>query len=77
SGERSLIGNVSYGFDAIQTNMLRSQGRDITPVSGSVSGTILGTAVSGLMMTMETGYTLGVARFPGVKGVRINGSAPT
>ncbi|HAM2231692.1 TPA: outer membrane usher protein PefC, partial [Salmonella enterica] len=76
-GDRSLSGNLSYGFDAIQTNMMLSQGRDNTTVSGSVSGTILGTADSGLMMTKETGNTLGVARIPGVKGVRINGSAPT
>lgn len=76
-GDRSLNGNLSYGFDAIQTNMMLSQGRDNTTVSGSVSGTILGTADSGLMMTKETGNTLGVARIPGVKGVRINGSAPT
>lgn len=64
-GDRSLNGNLSYGFDAIQTNMMLSQGRDNTTVSGSVSGTILGTADSGLMMTKETGNTLGVARIPG------------
>ncbi len=64
-GDRSLSGNLSYGFDAIQTNMMLSQGRDNTTVSGSVSGTILGTADSGLMMTKETGNTLGVARIPG------------
>ncbi|WP_411017950.1 fimbria/pilus outer membrane usher protein, partial [Salmonella sp. s39606] len=60
-GDRSLSGNLAYGFDAIQPPMMLSQGRDNTTVSGSVSGTILGTADSGLMMTKETGNTLGVA----------------
>ncbi len=76
-GDRSLSGNLSYGFDAMQTNLMLTQGRHETSVSGSVSGTILGTADSGLLMTKETGNTLGVVRIPNVSGVRVNGSAPT
>lgn len=76
-GERSVGGNVSYGFDAIQTNAMLSQGRHNTSVSGSVNGTILGTADSGLMLTKEYSDTLGVVRIPGVAGVSINGSVPT
>lgn len=76
-GDRSLSGNISYGFDTMQTNMMLTQGRNTTSVSGSVSGTILGTADSGLMMTKETGNTLGIVHIPDVKGVQVNGSAPT
>ncbi|EEZ3919636.1 PefC/AfrB family outer membrane usher protein [Escherichia coli] len=74
---RSLSANLSYGFDAIQTNMAVTKARDATTLSGSVSGTILGTTDSGLLMTKETSNTLGVVRIPNVKGVQVNGSAPT
>lgn len=76
-GEHSVGGNISYGFDAMQTNAVLTQGRHNTSVSGSVSGTILGTADSGLLMTKEYSDTLGVVRIPDVAGVRVNGSAPT
>ncbi|MGU6680213.1 fimbria/pilus outer membrane usher protein, partial [Salmonella enterica subsp. enterica serovar Javiana] len=54
-----------------------SQGRDSTSVSGSISGTLLGTADSGLLMTKESSDTLGIVRIPDVSGIRINRSAPT
>lgn len=76
-GERSVGGNISYGFDAMQTNAVLTQGCHNTSVSGSVNGTILGTADSGLLMTKEYSNTLGVVRIPDVAGVRVNDSAPT
>lgn len=76
-GERSAGGNISYGFDAIQTNAMLTQGRHNTSVSGSVNGSILGTTDSGLLMTKESGTTLGVMHIPDVSGVQVNGSAPT
>lgn len=76
-GNRSLSGNLAYGFDAVQTDLMLTQSRDNTSVAGSVSGTILGTADSGLLMTRETANTVGVVRIPNVSGVRVNGSAPT
>lgn len=76
-GDRSLNGSLSYGFDAMQTGVMLSQGRDSTSVSGSISGTLLGTADSGLLMTKESSDTLGIVRIPDVSGVRINRSSPT
>lgn len=76
-GDSSLSGNVSYGFDAIQTSVMFSQGRDQTTVSGSMSGTVLGSPESGVLFTRETGNTLGVVHLPDVVGVSFNGSAPT
>lgn len=76
-GDRNLSGNVSYGFDAIQTRLMLTQGRHQTSVSGSVSGTALGTPESGVLLTKETGNTLGIVRMPNVAGVRFNRSAPT
>ncbi|WP_033851174.1 PefC/AfrB family outer membrane usher protein, partial [Yersinia wautersii] len=76
-GDRDLSGNVSYGFDAIQTRLMLTQGRHQTSVSGSVSGTVLGTPESGVLLTKETGNTLGIVRMPNVAGVRFNRSAPT
>lgn len=76
-GDRSLSGNLSYGFDAMQTGVMLTQGRDNTSVSGSVSGTVLGTSDSGLLMTKESSNTVGVVRIPDISGVQINGSAPT
>lgn len=76
-GDRSLSGDLSYGFDAVQTGITLTQGRDSTSVSGSVSGTVLGTADSGFLMTKETSNTVGIVQIPGVSGVRINGSTPT
>ncbi|MGT3172799.1 PefC/AfrB family outer membrane usher protein [Yersinia enterocolitica] len=76
-GERSLSGSVSYGFDSIQTNLMVSQGRNKTSLSGGVRGTLLGTPESGILMTRETNDTIGVVRIPNVAGVRFNRSAPT
>ncbi|CNI52217.1 outer membrane usher protein [Yersinia similis] len=76
-GDRNLSGNVSYGFDAIQTRLMLTQGRHQTSVSGSVSGTALGTPESGVLLTKETGNTLGIVRMPNVAGVRFYRSAPT
>ncbi|EKN4715479.1 PefC/AfrB family outer membrane usher protein [Yersinia enterocolitica] len=76
-GDRSLSGNVSYGFDSIQTNVMLTQGRNDTSLSGGVSGTLLGTPASGILMTRETSDTMGIVRIPNVSGVRFNNSAPT
>lgn len=76
-GERSVGGNISYGFDAMQTNVGLTQGRHNTSISGSVSGTVLGTTDSGLLMSKEYSNTLAVVRIPDVAGIRVNGSAPT
>ncbi|WP_145512038.1 PefC/AfrB family outer membrane usher protein [Yersinia kristensenii] len=76
-GNRNLSGNMSYGFDAIQTRLMLTRGRHQTSVSGSVSGTVLATPESGVLLTKEQGNTLGVVRIPNVAGVRFNRSTPT
>lgn len=76
-GAHSVGGSLSYGFDAVQTNLMASRGRDNTSLAGSLRGTLLGTADSGVLMTKESTDTVGIVRIPGVSGVRVNGSVPT
>ncbi|MBJ9214360.1 PefC/AfrB family outer membrane usher protein [Citrobacter freundii] len=76
-GERSVSGDVAYAFDRIQTGAMVTQGRNNTSVSGRISGSVVGTAESGLLMSRENNSTVGVVRIPDVGGVSINGSAPT
>ena len=76
-GERSINGDVAYTFDKMQTGAMVTQGRNNTNISGRISGSIVGTANSGLLMSRENSNTVGVIRLPNVAGVSINGSAPT
>lgn len=68
---------VSYAFDAMNTSANVSQNRNSTSLSGSLSGSVVATAESGLLFTRDQNSTMAVVRVPDVKGVRINGSAPT
>lgn len=76
-GERSVSGDMSYAFDRVQTGAMVTQGRNSTSVSGRISGSVVGTTESGLLMSRENNSTVGVVRIPDVAGVSINGSAPT
>ncbi|MXC59501.1 fimbria/pilus outer membrane usher protein, partial [Escherichia coli] len=55
-GDRGASASASYAFDAIQTNMgvsrsYNKHGNSQTSFSGSVSGSVLGTAETGPLFT--------------------------
>ncbi|MBA1774295.1 fimbria/pilus outer membrane usher protein, partial [Escherichia coli] len=79
---RGASASASYAFDAIQTNMGVSRsyskhGNSQTSFSGSISGSVLGTAETGPLFTKESSGTVGIISIPGVKGVSVNSSMPT
>lgn len=76
-GSDDVGAGVSYAFDATNTSLNVSQSRHNTSVSGSISGSVVVTAESGLFFTRDQSNTMVVVRIPDVEGVRINGSAPT
>nr|WP_329602464.1 PefC/AfrB family outer membrane usher protein [Plesiomonas shigelloides] len=81
-GNRGVSASASYAFDAIQTNFTLSQSHSSyngsgTSLSGSVSGSVLGTTETGPLFTKESSDTVGIVSIPGVKGVSVNGSMPT
>lgn len=76
-GSRSATASVNYDFDAIQTGAGISQDRHTTSVNGSIAGTVVATAESGLLFTRDQSSTMGVVRVPDVAGVRFNGSPET
>lgn len=81
-GDRGASASASYAFDSIQTNMgvsrsYNKHGNSQTSFSGSVSGSVLGTAETGPLFTKESSDTVGIVSIPGVKGVSVNGSMPT
>ncbi|MGP3592745.1 PefC/AfrB family outer membrane usher protein [Vagococcus sp. WN89Y] len=76
-GSRSASASVNYGFDAVQTGMSVSQSRDSTSLTGNISGTVVATAQSGLLLTRDQSDTMGVVRVPNVAGMRFNGSPAT
>lgn len=76
-GSRDVGAGVSYAFDAMNTSADISQSRNSTSVSGNLSGSVVATLESGLLFTRDQSSTMAVVRIPDVKGVRINGSAPT
>ncbi|EFK2820991.1 PefC/AfrB family outer membrane usher protein [Escherichia coli] len=76
-GSDDVGAGVSYAFDATNTSLNVSQSRHNTSVSGSISGSVVVTAESGLLFTRDQSNTMAVVRIPDVEGVRINGSAPT
>lgn len=76
-GNRSTSASMNYGFDAVQTSMGLSQSRSGTSVNGEISGSIVATKESGLLMTRDRSDTMGVVRVPDVAGVRFNHSPET
>lgn len=69
--------SASYAFDRVQTNMAVSRSRDTSTLSGSVSGSAIATAETGLILTKESSDTVAVVRLKDIPGVTFNGSLPT
>lgn len=76
-GSHSASASANYDFDAVQTGGGVSQDRHSTSVNGSIAGTVVATAESGLLFTRDQSSTMGVVRIPDVEGVRFNGSPET
>ncbi|HAW2552710.1 TPA: PefC/AfrB family outer membrane usher protein [Escherichia coli] len=81
-GEKGASASASYAFDSVQTNFAVSQtryayGGNSSSFSGGISGSVLGTAETGLLFTREASDTVGIVSVPGVEGISINGSMPT
>lgn len=69
--------SASYAFDRIQTSMAVSQNRDTTTLSGNLSGSVIATTQTGLLLTKESSDTVAVLRIKDTPGVTFNGSLPT
>ncbi|MCU6173003.1 PefC/AfrB family outer membrane usher protein [Citrobacter cronae] len=69
--------SVSYAFDRVQSNMAVSQSRYATTLSGSLSGSAIATAETGLLLTKESSDTVAVLKIKDTPGVTFNGSLPT
>ncbi|ENA9835968.1 PefC/AfrB family outer membrane usher protein [Escherichia coli] len=81
-GDLGVYASGSYAFDSIQTNFGVSKshsdtGQNNTSIYGGISGSLLGTAETGLIVSRESSKTLGIVSVPGVKGIKFNGSMPT
>lgn len=77
NGNRGASASASYAFDSIQTNLGISQSNSRTSVSGSFSGSVLGTQETGLLFTKDSSKTIGIISLPGIEGVTFNNSLPT
>lgn len=69
--------NVGYSFDAVQTTVGVSQSSDHTTFSGSLSGSAVVTAESGLLLTRESADTIAIVKIPDIQGITFNNSLPT
>ncbi|MGL5842844.1 MAG: fimbria/pilus outer membrane usher protein [Aeromonas hydrophila] len=69
--------SASYAFDRIQTNLAVAQRRDITTLSGNLSGSAIATTETGLLLTKASSDTVAVLRIKDTPDVTFNGSLPT
>lgn len=76
-GSTGTVASASYAFDAIQTNLGISQLDDRTGISGSFSGSVIGTRETGVLFTKEASKTVGIISLPGMEGVTFSNSLPT
>lgn len=76
-GTKGASASASYAFDSIQTNLGVSQSDNRTSVSGSFSGSVIGTQETGLLFTKDASKTVGIISLPGMDGVTFNNSLPT
>ncbi|MDD1847208.1 PefC/AfrB family outer membrane usher protein [Aeromonas veronii] len=76
-GSNGVGASVGYAFDAVQTNLAVAQNRDRTTVSGSLSGSAVVTAESGLLLTKQASDTIAIVKIKDTPGITFNGSLPT
>lgn len=76
-GNNGATGSASYAFDMAQTNFSLSQDQYQTSLSGGISGSLVATSETGLLLTKETSKTIGIVNIDGLEGVTVNQSLPT
>lgn len=76
-GSAGASASIGYAFDAVQTNLAVSQNRDRTTMSGSLSGSAIVTAESGLLLTKQASDTVAIVKIKDMPGITFNGSQPT
>lgn len=76
-GDRAASASASYAFDAVQTNLQLAKSRYSSDVSGGVSGSVLLTGETGLLLTRQVTDTVAVVKIKNVAGITFNGSLPT
>ncbi|HAZ3797890.1 PefC/AfrB family outer membrane usher protein [Escherichia coli] len=82
-GREGISATGSYSFDKIQANLSLSHARNKrqntteSSLSGGVSGSVIATKKSGVILSKESGSTVGIINVQGVKGVKFNSSMPT
>ncbi|WP_421277002.1 PefC/AfrB family outer membrane usher protein [Aeromonas veronii] len=76
-GAAGASASASYAFDAVQTNVAVSQNRDRTTLSGSLSGSAIVTAETGLLLTKQASDTIAIVKIKDMPGVTFNDSLPT
>lgn len=69
--------SASYAFNAIQTNVNVFQDQDRTTYSGGISGSMIATPQTGVLLTKQSSDTLALVKIDGMPGVTFNGSLPT
>ncbi|EEK2882649.1 PefC/AfrB family outer membrane usher protein [Salmonella enterica] len=75
--EHRASASVNYAFNQIQTNLALSQSKNSTSFSGGLSGTVLATAETGILLTRELSSAVGVANINGMQGIKFNNSLPS
>lgn len=69
--------SLGYSFDSVQTSVALSQRDNVTTLAGGLSGTVIATEKTGVLLTGENADTLAVIKLDGVEGVTFNDSLPT
>lgn len=75
--ERSIGVSGSYAFDSVQTNVSLNKNKKFTTLSGSLSGTAIATAETGVFLTKENSKTIAIVKIKDTPGITFNGSLPT
>ncbi|MDR9891414.1 PefC/AfrB family outer membrane usher protein [Pseudenterobacter timonensis] len=68
---------AGVSLNALQAGMAVSQSEEQTGLSFSASGSVTGTAPTGILFSREQNSTVALVRLKDIPGVRFSGSAPT
>ncbi|EGV3243058.1 PefC/AfrB family outer membrane usher protein [Salmonella enterica] len=76
-GDRGASALVSYAFDTVQTNLQVAKNRYNSSMSGNVSGSVLLTGKTGLLLSKQSMDTVAVVKIKDTPGITFNSSLPT
>lgn len=74
---KSASAYAGISFDPVQVGMSVSQSKNMTGMTLSASGSVIGTSPTGLLFSREQNNTVAVVRLKDIAGVSFNGSVPT